>query len=126
MVTTTRNQNFTIIGALVTFLLGGGGTVIVWAGDQRWEKKGAIGDLAQQVEENSKAQAATMQSVDTLLVQVLGERIQDLEKIIETLSTQTIMTAAEKDLLRNARQEVADARQERQATLKRILERRSQ
>ena len=124
--TPTRNQGIGIALSAAAILFGGGGTFVVWAADQRYEKKGAITELANQVEINSQQQTATMASVDTLLVQVLGERIKDLEKTIEELNSQVSMTGAERELLRQSRQEVADARQERQATLKRILERRAQ
>lgn len=124
--TTTRNQNLAIIGTLATFLFGGGGSALIWAADQRYEKKGAIGGLANQVQQNSEAQEATMASVDKLLVQVLMQRITELQKTIDTLRSQPTMTGAERGLLRQTERDLEDAIQERQVTLDRILGRRTQ
>ncbi|MCK5317710.1 MAG: hypothetical protein KAJ55_07335 [Anaerolineales bacterium] len=121
----TTTQKGISIGAVVAFMFGGGGSLVVWGADQRYAQKEDIDALGEIVEENSKAQTATVSSVDVLLVQVLDIVIEDLETEIRELEGQTELTAAEASLLADDRRALADASTERNATLTRILARRS-
>ncbi len=121
----TTTQKGISIGAVVAFMFGGGGSLVVWGADQRYAQKEDIDALGIIVEENSKAQTATVSSVDVLLVQVLDIVIEDLETEIRELEGQTELTAAEASLLADDRRALADASTERNATLTRILARRS-
>ncbi len=122
----TRTQQGISVAAVVAFLFGGGGTVLVWAGDQRYAQKQDIEDLKTVVETNSDAQTATVASVDVLLIQVLDIRIEELETEIRDLERQDSMTAAEESLLADNRRDLADMKAERSLTLNRILARRTQ
>jgi hypothetical protein len=122
----TRPKEYAILGAIFLFLSGGGGTFAVWAADQRYAQKQDIEDLKEVVEDNSEAQQATVASVDILLVQVLDIRIDELETEIRLLEAQDELSVAEQGLLAERRRELADSQAERNATLQRILARRSQ
>lgn len=122
----SRPQEYAILGAIFVFLSGGGGTFAVWAADQRYAQKQDIEDLKDVVEENSEAQDATVASVDILLVQILDIRIDELESEIRELEADDELTNAEEGLLAERRRELADSQAERNATLERILARRSQ
>ncbi len=121
----TTTQKGISIGAVVAFIFGGGGSLVVWGADQRYAQKEDIEALGELVEENSTAQQATVASVDVLLVQVLDIRIEELETEIRTLEAEDTLTAAEQSLLADNRRDLADASTERQATLSRILARRA-
>ena len=121
----TRTQTGVSVAAIVAFLFGGGGTVLVWAGDQRYAQKEDIEALSTVVAENSKAQLATVSSVDVLLIQVLDIRIEELELEIRELDRQDELTTAEESLLADNRRELGDLQTERGLTLSRILARRS-
>ncbi len=121
----TRTQTGISIGAVVAFLFGGGGSLVVWGADQRYAQKADIDALGIIVEENSKAQTATVASVDTLLVQVFDIRIEELETEIRDLENQDELTAAEASLLADDRRNLQDLTTERNATITRILARRS-
>lgn len=123
--TRTKAQNYTIIGVIATFLMGGGGSMLVWGADQRYAQKADIEALADIVEENSEAQLATVSSVDVLLIQVLDIRIEELELEIRELENEDELTTREDALLADLVREIADLRVERTATLSRILARRS-
>ena len=122
----TKGQNYTIIGTIVAFLMGGGGTFAVWAADQRYAQKADIDNLKEVVDANTEAQTATVASVDVLLVQVLDIRIEELETEIRELEAQDELTNAESRLLADNRRALADAQTERTATLQRLLARRAQ
>ena len=122
----TRTQTGISIGAVVAFLFGGGGSLVVWGADQRYAQKADIEALGVIVEENSKAQLATVSSVDVLLVQVLDIRIDEVETDIRELENETTLTAAEQGLLADRRRELVDLRTERTLSLNRVLSRRSQ
>ena len=121
----TTTQKGISIGAVVAFLFGGGGSLVVWGADQRYAQKEDIEALGKIVEENSEAQTATVASVDVLLVQVLDIVIEELETEIRELEGQASLTNAESGLLADNRRNLADATTERNATLVRILARRS-
>jgi hypothetical protein len=122
----TRTQTGLSIGAVVAFLFGGGGSLVVWGADQRYAQKADIDALATVVETNSKAQLATVSSVDILLVQVLDIRIDEIETEIRALEAEETLTNAEQGLLAERRREIEDLRTERTLSLNRVLERRSQ
>jgi len=122
----TTTQKGISIGAVVAFLFGGGGSVLVWGADQRYAQKQDIEDLGAIVEENSKAQLATVSSVDVLLIQVLDIRIEELETEIRDLENEEELTEREEGLLAETRNELADLRVERNLTLSRVLARRTQ
>lgn len=122
----TRTQQGVSIAAIAAFLFGGGGSLLVWAGDQRYAKNADIEELYEVVEENSIAQQATVASVDVLLLQVLDIRIEELETEIRDLEDEEDLSNAEQSLLADNRRYLADARTERNLTLNRILARRSQ
>ena len=124
--TRTKAQNYTIIGVLATFLMGGGGSMIVWGADQRYAQKADIEALGDVVEANSEAQLATVSSVDVLLIQVLDIRIGELETEIRELENEDELTTREEGLLAELRRELADLVTERNLTLSRILARRTQ
>lgn len=124
--TRSKAQNYTIIGVIATFLMGGGGTMIVWAGDQRYAQKADIEALGEVVEANSEAQLATVSSVDVLLIQVLDIRIEELETEIRELENEDELTTREAGILADLRRELADLVTERNLTLSRILARRTQ
>ena len=128
--TLTRTQQGVTVAAVATFLFGGGGSLLVWAGDQRYAKNSDIEDLYEVVEENSVAQQATVASVDVLLLQVLDIRIEELETEIRDLediaAEENGLTSAERSLLADNKRYLADALTERNLTLNRILARRSQ
>lgn len=124
--TRSKAQNYTIIGVIATFLMGGGGTMIVWAGDQRYAQKADIEALGEVVEANSEAQLATVSSVDVLLIQVLDIRIEELETEIRELENEAELTTREAGILADLRRELADLVTERNLTLSRILARRTQ
>ena len=63
----TKTQQGISVAAVAAFLFGGGGSLLVWAGDQRYAKNADIDALYEVVEENSVAQQATVASVDVLL-----------------------------------------------------------
>jgi len=121
----TTTQKGISIGAVVAFLFGGGGSLVVWGADQRYAQKEDIDALGEIVEENSNAQKATVASVDTLLVQVFDIRIEELENEIRSLEDQDELTAAEASLLADDRRDLQDLTTERNATITRILSRRS-
>lgn len=122
----TRTQQGVSVAAVAAFLFGGGGSLMVWAGDQRYAKNADIEELYEVVEENSIAQQATVASVDVLLLQVLDIRIEELETEIRDLEDEEDLSNAEQSLLADNRRYLADARTERNLTLNRILARRSQ
>ena len=126
----TRTQQGVSIAAIAAFLFGGGGSLLVWAGDQRYAKNADIEELYEDVEENSIAQQATVASVDVLLLQVLDIRIEELETEIRDLEDQGAeedgLSSAERSLLADNRRALGDARTERNLTLNRILARRTQ
>lgn len=122
----TTTQKGISIGAVVAFLFGGGGSVLVWGADQRYAQKQDIDDLGVIVEANSKAQLATVSSVDVLLIQVLDIRIEELETEIRDLENEPELTDREAGLLAETRNELADLRVERNLTLSRVLARRTQ
>jgi hypothetical protein len=124
--TRSKAQNYTIVGVIATFLMGGGGTMIVWGADQRYAQKEDIEALGEVVKANSEAQLATVSSVDVLLIQVLDIRIEELELEIRELEAEDELTAREEGLLADLRRELADLRTERGLTLSRILARRTQ
>ncbi len=124
--TRSKAQNYTIIGVIATFLMGGGGSMIVWGADQRYAQKADIEALGEVVEENSKAQLATVSSVDVLLIQVLDIRIEEIELEIRELEAEDELTAREEGLLAELRRELGDLVTERNLTLSRILARRTQ
>ncbi len=124
--TRSKAQNYTIIGVLATFLMGGGGSMIVWGADQRYAQKADIEALGDVVEANSEAQLATVSSVDVLLIQVLDIRIGELETEIRELENEDELTTREEGLLAELRRELADLVTERNLTLSRILARRTQ
>jgi hypothetical protein len=124
--TRSKAQNYTIIGVIATFLMGGGGSMLVWGADQRYAQKADIEALADIVEENSEAQLATVSSVDVLLIQVLDIRIEELELEIRELENEDELTTREEALLADLRRELSDLRTERNLTLSRILARRTQ
>lgn len=126
MKTLTTTQKGISIGAVVAFLFGGGGSLVVWGADQRYAQKQDIENLKSAVDANTEAQEATISSVDVLLVQVLDIRIEELETEIRELERQDELTSAEESLLANDRRALADAQAERSATLQRILARRTQ
>jgi hypothetical protein len=111
---------------IATFLMGGGGSMLVWGADQRYAQKADIEALADIVEENSEAQLATVSSVDVLLIQVLDIRIEELELEIRELENEDELTTREEALLADLRRELSDLRTERNLTLSRILARRTQ
>ena len=121
----TGTQKGVSIAAVVAFLFGGGGTVLVWGADQRYAQKADIDALGVIVEENSKAQTATVASVDVLLIQVLDIVIEELENENRELESQEELTSAEEGLLADNRRALADATTERNSTLTRILARRA-
>jgi len=122
----TRTQTGLSIGAVVAFLFGGGGSALLWAGDQRYAQKEDIDALEKVVETNTAAQTATVSSVDILLVQVLDIRIDEIETEIRELEGAETLTDAEEGLLAERRREMADLRTERTLSLQRVLSRRSQ
>ena len=122
----TTTQKGISIGAVVAFLFGGGGSLVVWGADQRYAQKQDIENLKTAVDANTDAQEATISSVDVLLVQVLDIRIEELESEIRELERKDDLTTAEESLLANDRRALADATAERNATLQRILARRTQ
>ena len=122
----TRTQQGISVAAVVAFLFGGGGSALLWAGDQRYAQKQDIEDLETVVEANTVAQNATIASVDVLLIQVLDIRIEELETEIRNLERQDEISTAEESLLADNRRALGDARTERNATLNRILARRTQ
>ncbi len=124
--TRTKAQNYTILGVIVTFLMGGGGTMIVWGADQRYAQKEDIEALGEVVEANSAAQLATVSSVDVLLIQVLDIRIEELETEIRELENEDELTTREAGILADLRRELGDLVTERNLTLSRILARRPQ
>ncbi len=121
----TGTQKGVSIAAVAAFMFGGGGSLVVWGADQRYAQKADIDALGEIVEENSKAQQATVASVDVLLVQVLDIRIEELETEIRELESQDELTNAEQGLLADNRRDLGDARTERNSTLTRILARRA-
>ena len=121
----TQTQKGVTITAIAAFLFGGGGSLVVWGADQRYAQKEDIDALGEIVEENSNAQKATVASVDTLLVQVFDIRIEELENEIRSLEDQDELTAAEASLLADDRRDLQDLTTERNATITRILSRRS-
>ena len=122
----TNTQRGISVAAVAAFLFGGGGSLMVWAGDQRYAKNSDIEELYEVVEENSVAQQATVASVDVLLLQVLDIRIEELETEIRDLEDEEDLSAAEQSLLADNRRYLDDAKTERALTLNRILARRSQ
>lgn len=122
----TRTQTGISIAAVVAFLFGGGGSLVVWGADQRYAQKEDIEALGKVVEENSAAQLATVSSVDILLVQVLDIRIEEIETEIRELEGQDTLTNAEQGLLADRRREIDDLRTERTLSLNRVLSRRAQ
>ena len=122
----TRTQQGISVAAVVAFLFGGGGSALLWAGDQRYAQKADIEDLKEIVEDNSEAQNATVASVDVLLIQVLDIRIEELETEIRDLERQDALTTAEESLLADNRRDLDDMKAERTLTLNRILARRTQ
>ncbi len=122
----SRTQQGVSIAAVAAFLFGGGGSLMVWAGDQRYAKNADIEELYEVVEENSVAQQATVASVDVLLLQVLDIRIEELETEIRDLENEEELSGAEQSLLADNRRALSDAWTERNLTLNRILARRSQ
>ena len=122
----TRTQTGLSIGAVIAFLFGGGGSALLWAGDQRYAQKADIDALADVVETNSVAQLATASSVDILLIQVLDIRIEELETEIRELENEDELTTSEEALLADLRRDLADLQVERNLTLDRVLARRSQ
>jgi predicted transcriptional regulator len=126
----TKTQTGISVAAVAAFLFGGGGSLLVWAGDQRYAKNSDIADLYEVVEENSVAQQATVASVDVLLIQVLDIRIDELETEIRDLEDiaeeEDGLSSGERSLLADNRRYLADALTERNLTLNRILARRSQ
>ncbi len=122
----TTTQKGVSLAAIVAFLFGGGGSLVVWGADQRYAQKQDIEDLGEIVEENSKAQLATVSSVDVLLIQVLDIRIDELETEIRELEGEDELTAREAGLLAELRRELGDLVTERNLTLSRILARRTQ
>ncbi len=124
--TLTKTQQGISVAAVAAFLFGGGGSLLVWAGDQRYAKNADIEELYEVVEENSIAQQATVASVDVLLIQVLDIRIEELETEIRDLEDEEDLSNAERSLLADNRRYLSDAKTERNLTLNRILARRSQ
>ncbi len=124
--TRTKAQNYTILGIIATFMMGGGGTVLVWGADQRYAQKEDIEALGEVVEANSAAQLATVSSVDVLLIQVLDIRIEELETEIRELENEDELTTREAGILADLRRELGDLVTERNLTLSRILARRTQ
>lgn len=122
----TRTQQGISVAAVAAFLFGGGGSLLVWAGDQRYAQKADIEELSKVVAENSVAQTATVASVDVLLIQVLDIRIEELETEIRELERMDELTGAEESLLADNRRYLSDASTERNLTLNRILARRTQ
>ncbi len=122
----TRTQTGLSIGAVIAFLFGGGGSALLWAGDQRYAQKADIDALADVVQTNSVAQLATVSSVDVLLIQVLDMRIEELETEIRELENEDELTTREEALLADLRRDLADLQVERNLTLDRVLARRSQ
>lgn len=126
----TKTQQGISVAAVAAFLFGGGGSLLVWAGDQRYAKNSDIEELYEVVEENSVAQQATVASVDVLLIQVLDIRIDELETEIRDLEDiaeeEDGLSSAERSLLADNRRYLSDAKTERNLTLNRILARRSQ
>jgi hypothetical protein len=122
----SKPQEYAILGAIFVFLSGGGGTFAVWAADQRYAQKQDIEALEDTVNKNTTAQQATVASVDVLLVQVLDIRIEELETEVRDLEAQDELTAAEASLLAQDKRALDDARAERNLTLQRILNRRTQ
>ena len=126
----TRTQTGLSIGAVIAFLFGGGGSALLWAGDQRYAQKADIDALADVVETNSVAQLATVSSVDILLIQVLDIHIEELETEIRELEDldeeENGLSSAEEGLLADSRRDLADLQIERNLTLDRVLARRSQ
>ena len=122
----TRTQQGISVAAVAAFLFGGGGSLLVWAGDQRYASNSDMADLYEVVEENSVAQQATVASVDVLLIQVLDIRIEELETEIRDLEDEPDLSNAERSLLADNRRYLSDAATERNLTLNRILARRSQ
>ena len=122
----TKTQQGISVAAVAAFLFGGGGSLLVWAGDQRYAKNADIDALYEVVEENSVAQQATVASVDVLLLQVLDIRIEELETEIRDLEDEPDLSNAERSLLADNRRYLSDAVTERNLTLNRILARRSQ
>ena len=122
----TRTQTGVSIAAVVAFLFGGGGSLVVWGADQRYAQKEDIDALGKIVETNSVAQLATVSSVDVLLIQVLDIRIEELETDIRELENEEELTPREEGLLAETRNELADLRTERGLTLSRVLARRTQ
>ena len=122
----TKTQQGISVAAVAAFLFGGGGSLLVWAGDQRYAKNADIEELYEVVEENSIAQQATVASVDVLLIQVLDIRIEELETEIRDLEDEEDLSNAERSLLADNRRYLSDAKTERNLTLNRILARRSQ
>jgi hypothetical protein len=121
----TGTQKGVSIAAVVAFLFGGGGSLVVWGADQRYAQKADIDALGVIVEENSKAQTATVASVDVLLIQVLDIVIEELENENRELESQDELTSAEQGLLADNLRALADATTERNSTLSRILARRA-
>ena len=121
----TPTQKGVSIGAIVAFLFGGGGSALLWAGDQRYAQKEDIEALGEVVKANTTAQTATVASVDVLLVQVLDIRIEELETEIRELEGEAELTTREESLLADNRRSLGDATTERNATLARIIARRS-
>ena len=121
----TGTQKGVSIAAVVAFLFGGGGSLVVWGADQRYAQKADIDALGVIVAENSTAQQATVASVDVLLIQVLDIVIEELETENRDLESQETLTTAEQGLLADNRRALSDAQTERNATLTRILARRS-
>lgn len=111
--------------AVASLVFGGGGSAVLWAADQRYEKKGELQDdidgLSKAVQANSASQEAQSRSVDALLLQILDMRIEDLEAEIRTLEAQDDLTPIEADHLSDARKALADAKTERANTFERVL-----
>ena len=122
----SKNQSYTVIGGLVMFLLGGGGSAVVWGFDQRYQKISDAKALTDAVEQNSRAQQETASSVDKMLVHILQTRINDLQERIEILEEKEHLTTIEREALRDAKNELQDAKQERETVLGRVLRRGSE
>ena len=130
-----------IILAIMTFVMGAGGSFMIWAADakidQKYatdedllavqeETKEAVFEIKTAVEANTATVASTARSVDGLVLSLLDVQISDLEDEIAALERDKRQEAAawnERDErnLRDRQKELADLNVQRQALFARLI-----